>query len=83
MKDINEVLRKKELDLQQLQRDVEALRIAARLLSEEADAAIVYAARAAVPVSSYAPPPPRPAPTLPANDPGLGAPWDAAAKKFP
>jgi hypothetical protein len=82
MKDINEVLRKKEVDLQQLQRDVEALRIAARLLSEETEAATVYAPRAAAPVSSYAPPL-RPAPPLPANDPGLGASWDAAPKKFP
>jgi len=84
MRDINEVLRKKELDLQQLQREVEALRIAARLLSEEAEAATVYTPRAAAPVNSYAPPG-RPAPPLPvsANDPGLGAPWDAAAKKFP
>jgi len=38
MKDINEVLRKKETDLQQLQRDVEALRVAVRILSEDAEA---------------------------------------------
>ena len=83
MKDINEVLRRKEVDLQQLQREVEALRVAARLLSEEAEAAPAYA-RTAAPVSAYAPPA-RPAPPPPAgsSDAGYGSPWDAAAKKFP
>jgi len=83
MKDINEVLRKKELDLQHLQREVEALRIAARVLSEETEAATAYA-RPAAPANSYAPPA-RPAPLPPADvtDAGYGASWDAAAKKFP
>jgi hypothetical protein len=64
MKDINEVLRKKEVDLQQLQREVEALRIGARLLSEETEPATVYA-RPAPPTNAYAsamrPAPPSPA----------------------
>jgi len=83
MRDINEVLRKKEVDLQQLQREVEALRIAARLLSEETEPATVYA-RPATPTNAYAPPT-RPAPPPPAGaaDAGYGASWDAAAKKFP
>jgi hypothetical protein len=82
MKDINEILRKKEVDLQQLHREVDALRIVARLLSEETDAT-VYPPRT-VAANPYAPPP-RPAPPLSvsANAPGLGASWDAAAKKFP
>jgi hypothetical protein len=79
MKDINEVLRRKEMDLQQLQRDVEALRVAVRLLSEDAEAPAVYTPRAATSVS-YAPPN-RPAPA--AADTAYGASWDAAAKKFP
>jgi hypothetical protein len=37
MKNILEVLRQKETDLQQIQKEIEALRIAARLLSEESD----------------------------------------------
>lgn len=35
MKDINEVLRKKEAELQQIEKDIEILRAAARLLAED------------------------------------------------
>ena len=38
MKNIYEVLRQKELELQQLQKDIEALRVAARLLADDSDA---------------------------------------------
>ncbi len=38
MKNIYEVLRQKELEVQQLQKDIEALRIAARLLADDTDA---------------------------------------------
>jgi hypothetical protein len=38
MKNIDEVLRKKEFDLEYLQREVEVLQIAARLLAEDGDA---------------------------------------------
>jgi len=38
MKNVYEVLRQKELDLSRLQREVEALRLTAPLLSEELDA---------------------------------------------
>lgn len=41
MKNIYEVLRQKELELQQLQKDIEALRVAARLLADDADAEAV------------------------------------------
>ena len=83
MRDINEVLRRKELDLQQLQREVEALRVAARLLSEESEAGPAYA-RPAAAASAYAPPTrPAPPPASGAGDAGYSAPWDAAAKKFP
>jgi len=82
MRDINEVLKKKELDLQQLQREVEALRVAARLLSEESEADPAYTRLAAA--SGYAPPTrPAPPPASGAGDAGYGASWDAAAKKFP
>lgn len=37
MKNIYEVLRQKELELQQLQKDIEALRVAARLLADDND----------------------------------------------
>jgi hypothetical protein len=38
MKNIYEVLRKKEADLEQAQREIDALRIALRLLAEDGDA---------------------------------------------
>lgn len=82
MKDINEVLKKKETDLQQLQREVEALRIAARLLSEEVETVTAYARPA--PANAYAPSTrPAPPPAAAATDAGYGASWDAAAKEFP
>ena len=45
MKNIHDVLRIKEQQVQQLQREIEALRVAVRILAEESDAA--PAARAA------------------------------------
>ena len=81
MKDINEVLRRKEMDLQELHRELEALRIAARLLSDPAESATTYA-RSAVPASSYAAPT-RTAPPGETVDAGYGASWDAVPKKFP
>jgi hypothetical protein len=83
MKDINEVLRKKEADLQQLQRDVEALRVAVRILSEDAEAGGAFP-RPGTAAISYATPA-RPTPPAPATaaDAGYGASWDAAGKKFP
>ncbi|MGI9104446.1 MAG: hypothetical protein ACR2IF_18535 [Terriglobales bacterium] len=44
MKNIYDVLRQKESELQQLQRDIETLRAAARLLSEESEEPAVKAA---------------------------------------
>ena len=38
MKNIYDVLRQKDAEIQQLQRDVDVLRIAARLLAEDGDA---------------------------------------------
>jgi len=82
MKDVNEVLRRKEADLQQIQREVEALRIAARLLSDEAEIAPAYT-RPLASANAYVPPA-RPAPPTPTGtEAGYGASWDAAAKKFP
>jgi hypothetical protein len=83
MRDINEVLRKKEADLQQLQKEIDALRIAARLLSAETEAAISFT-RPAAATSSY-PSPTRPAPPAAATTPEAGykSSWDAAAKTFP
>ena len=43
MKNIYEVLRQKENEIQQLQKDIEALRVAARLLADDNDADTVRA----------------------------------------
>jgi hypothetical protein len=84
MKDINEVLRRKETELQQLQREVDALRVASHLLADDAEASAAYAVRPPSPSPSYIPPvrTPSPAPAA-ASDAGYSTPWDAAAKKFP
>jgi hypothetical protein len=37
MKNIHDVLRQKELEIQQIQREIEALRLAARLLADDTD----------------------------------------------
>jgi len=82
MKDINEVLRKKEADLQQLQRDVEALRVAVRILSEDAEAGGAFPRPSTAAISYATPARPTPPPAS-ATDAGYGASWDAAGKKFP
>lgn len=80
MKDINEVIRRKEAELQQAQREMDALRIAARLLSEGTETSPAYTPRPSTP--TYA------APGRRASAPGAGevdygASWDAVANKFP
>ncbi len=81
MKDINEVIRSKEAEVLQLQKDIEALRVAARLLSDEPEVAPAYTPRPTT-SSAYAPPA-RPAPAPGSSDAGYSMSWDAAAKKFP
>jgi hypothetical protein len=88
MKNVYDVLRQKEQELQQLQREVEALRLAARLLNDDNEMAAPLplvprmasgAAAEAVPM-----PPPRPAAELPkAEKGGYSAAWDNAPKQFP
>jgi len=80
MKDINEVIRRKEAELQQLQRDIEALRVAERLLAEEG-AGAAYALRPTT-GNAYAPPP-RPASAAGVSEAGRGSSWEAASKKSP
>ncbi len=83
MKDINEVLRRKETELQQLQREVDALRVASHLLADDAEASPAYAVRPPSPAPSYIPPARTPSAAPAAGDAGFSAPWDAAPKKFP
>jgi hypothetical protein len=84
MKNVYEVLRQKELELTRLEKEVEALRVAAPLLSEEKE----QMAEAPKP-SLTATPTPQPVripPTVASQNtapPGRVAGWEDAAKRWP
>ena len=84
MKNVYEVLRQKELELTRLEKEVEALRVAAPLLSEEKE----QLAEAPKP-SLTATVPPQPVRVPPvvaaqaANPPARVAGWEEAAKRWP
>ncbi|MGA2359116.1 MAG: hypothetical protein ABSF66_08960 [Terriglobales bacterium] len=85
MKNVYEVLRQKELELTRLEKEVEALRIAAPLLSEEKE----QLAEAPKPSLAATAPPPQPV-RIPqavgaqtASPPARGAGWEEAAKRWP
>jgi len=85
MKNILDVLKQKEIELLQVQKEVEALRMVARLLADETQAAEAANAQkpAAAGTQTAAPQPARTAPPIPATVPREGYPaWDAASKKF-
>jgi hypothetical protein len=84
MKNVYEVLRQKELELTRLEKEVEALRVAAPLLSEEKEA------MAEAPKPSLAPNAPQQPVRIPpvvaaqaANPPARVAGWEDAAKRWP
>ena len=84
MKNVYEVLRQKELELTRLEKEVEALRIAAPLLSEEKESL----AEAPKPsLTTTAPPQPVRIPQAvaaqAANQPARAAGWEEAAKRWP
>jgi hypothetical protein len=84
MKNVYEVLRQKELELARLEKEVEALRVAAPLLSEEKEAVAdapkptLTAAQAQQPLRI---PPPVAAAANAA--PARAAGWEDAAKRWP
>jgi hypothetical protein len=79
MKDIYELIRQKENDLERIEKELDALRIAARLLDDAKDQNV--RAAAATVSTSYSPAPtPRPQPT--ATPTAAATPW-ASAKQFP
>jgi hypothetical protein len=84
MKNVYEVLRQKELELTRLEKEVEALRVAAPLLSEEQE----KIAEAPKPTLTAAPTP-QPVRIPPvvaaqgANAPARVAGWEDAAKRWP
>jgi hypothetical protein len=87
MKNVYEVLRQKEMELTRLEKEVEALRLVAPLLSEEKEAMLDMAkpvlatavngpqATARIPVPST--------PSIPAPQPVRAAGWDDTAKRWP
>jgi hypothetical protein len=83
MKNVYEVLRQKELELARLEKEVEALRIAAPLLSEEKE----QLAEAPKPsLAASAPQPvriPQAVGAQAANPPARSAGWEEAAKRWP
>ena len=84
MKNVYEVLRQKELELTRLEKEVEALRIAAPLLSEEKEP---FAEAPKPSLTATAPPQPvRNPPVVAAQSaapPARVVGWDDAAKRWP
>lgn len=74
MKDIYELIRQKEADLERIQREIDALRLSAKLLEESNRAPVAAAASAATTIYS-----PTPKPLQPTATPAA---W-ASAKQFP
>ena len=85
MKNVYEVLRQKELELTRLEKEVEALRIAAPLLSEEMKESVAEPPKptltAAVPQQPIRIPSPAVAAAV--NAPPRAAGWEDAAKRWP
>jgi hypothetical protein len=85
MKNVYEVLRQKELELARLEKEVEALRVAAPLLSEEKE----QVAEASKPALTQVVPPqqplriPAPIAAQAGNPPARAAGWEDAAKRWP
>lgn len=87
MKNVYEVLRQKEMELTRLEKEVEALRLVAPLLSEEKEAlsemtkSILPAAVNGPQATTRIPVPT--APTMPPPQPVRAAGWDETAKRWP
>ncbi len=86
MKNVYEVLRQKELELTRLEKEVEALRIAAPLLSEEMKESMSEAPKPTLTASVPQQPIRIPSPAVTAaavNAPARAAGWEDAAKRWP
>jgi hypothetical protein len=88
MKNVYEVLRQKELELARLEKEVEALRVAAPLLSDDKDAGSeITSAKPTLTTSSPAPQQPIriPQPQVAAaqQPTARAAGWDDSAKRWP
>jgi hypothetical protein len=84
MKNVYEVLRQKEIELTRLEKEVEALRLVAPLLSEEKELNSDMAKPAlATAVNGPQQPIRIPAPSAVAAQPVRAAGWDDTAKRWP
>ena len=86
MKNVYEVLRQKELELTRLEKEVEALRIAAPLLSEEMKESVAEPLKPTLTASMPQQPIRIPSPAVTAaavNAPPRAAGWEDAAKRWP
>ena len=83
MKNVYEVLRQKELELARLEKEVEALRVAAPLLSDDKDAAENKPTLAATPVAQQAIRMPQPAVAAAGAPAARAAGWEDTAKRWP
>lgn len=85
MKNVYEVLRQKEMELTRLEKEVEALRLVAPLLSEEKES--VGEVKSSLPTAVNGPQPARmtvPAPpAIAAPQPVRAAGWEDTAKRWP
>jgi hypothetical protein len=85
MKNVYEVLRQKELELARLEKEVEALRVAAPLLSEEGGGVEAPASKPTLATSATVQQPiriPQPA-VAAAGQPARAAGWEDTAKRWP
>jgi hypothetical protein len=86
MKNVYEVLRQKEMELTRLEKEVEALRLVAPLLSEEKESISDISKPMAAAVNGPQPPArvtiPSP-PSIPAPQPVRAAGWEDTAKRWP
>lgn len=87
MKNVYEVLRQKEMELTRLEKEVEALRLVAPLLSEEKESlseiskpALATAVNASSTTSRI---PVAAAPSMPSPQPVRAAGWEDTAKRWP
>jgi hypothetical protein len=85
MKNVYEVLRQKELELARLEKEVEALRVAAPLLSEDKESLAEAPKPALAPVAAQQQPIRIPAPVAAqaVNAAARAAGWEDAAKRWP
>jgi hypothetical protein len=87
MKNVYEVLRQKEMELTRLEKEVEALRLVAPLLSEEKES-LSDSVKPALATAVNGPQPPAripvpSAPSIPAPQPVRAAGWEDTAKRWP